>query len=239
MLAALLRRDVDGQGQVVDTAMFEAVLRMTGDALAVRSALGIRRERAGGDSPIYPCSITVEAADRRFVAVSAESWDRRRHRARAPGPSAIRRSRARPPGAGGDRERAPRRGRDARAPPGGPRREPGELGGGSRGRGASLEPRRPRAVRRSRARPRRDAGRGASALGDAGADHGLVARARIRQRRGARGVAGLCAGPDSPRDRRPRPPISRERDPPHLRARIARPKATSHTETNEPHRDGG
>ena len=47
MLAALLRRDVDGQGQVVDTAMFEAVLRMTGDALAVRSALGIRRERAG------------------------------------------------------------------------------------------------------------------------------------------------------------------------------------------------
>ena len=74
MLAALLRRDVDGQGQVVDTAMFEAVLRMTGDALAARSALGIRRERAGGDSPLYPCSITVEAADRRFVAVSAESW---------------------------------------------------------------------------------------------------------------------------------------------------------------------
>jgi formyl-CoA transferase len=74
MLAALLRRDVDGQGQVVDTAMFEAVLRMTGDTLAARSALGLRRERAGGDSPIYPCSITVEAADRRFVAVSAESW---------------------------------------------------------------------------------------------------------------------------------------------------------------------
>ena len=74
MLAALLRRDVDGQGQVVDTAMFEAVLRMTGDTLAVRSALGIRRERAGGDSAIYPCSITVETADRRFVAVSAESW---------------------------------------------------------------------------------------------------------------------------------------------------------------------
>lgn len=74
MLAALLRRDVDGRGQVVDTAMFEAVLRMTGDALAARSALGMRRERAGGDSPIYPCSITVEAADRRFVAVSAESW---------------------------------------------------------------------------------------------------------------------------------------------------------------------
>ena len=74
MLAALLRRDADGQGQVVDTAMFEAVLRMTGDALAVRSALGIRRERAGGDSPIYPCSLTVEAADGRHVAVSAASW---------------------------------------------------------------------------------------------------------------------------------------------------------------------
>ena len=74
MVAALLRRDVDGQGQVVDTAMFEASLRLTGDLLAVRSALGIRRERAGGDSPLYPAGITVEAADGRFVAISAASW---------------------------------------------------------------------------------------------------------------------------------------------------------------------
>src|SRR4029079_17862888 len=51
MVAALLRRDVDGQGQIVDTAMFECALRLTGDLLAVRSALGIRRERAAGDSP--------------------------------------------------------------------------------------------------------------------------------------------------------------------------------------------
>ena len=54
VLAALLRRDLDGQGQVVDTAMFECALRLTGDTLAVRSALGIRRERAGGDWPLYP-----------------------------------------------------------------------------------------------------------------------------------------------------------------------------------------
>jgi crotonobetainyl-CoA:carnitine CoA-transferase CaiB-like acyl-CoA transferase len=74
MMAALLRRDVDGQGQVVDTAMFQAALRLTGDLLAVRSALGIRRERAGGDSPLYPAGITVEVADGRFVAVSAPSW---------------------------------------------------------------------------------------------------------------------------------------------------------------------
>lgn len=73
-MAALLRRDVDGQGQVVDTAMFEAALRLTGDLLAVRSALGIRRERAGGDSPLYLASVTVAAADGRFVAVSAPSW---------------------------------------------------------------------------------------------------------------------------------------------------------------------
>jgi formyl-CoA transferase len=72
-LAALLRRDVDGQGQVVDTAMFEAALRLTGDLLAVRSALGLRRERAGGDWPLYPASLTVEAADGRFVMVSAGS----------------------------------------------------------------------------------------------------------------------------------------------------------------------
>ena len=74
MVAALLRRDVDGQGQVVDTAMFEAALRQTGDLLAVRSALGLRRERAGGDSPLYPASVTVEAADGRFVNLSAPSW---------------------------------------------------------------------------------------------------------------------------------------------------------------------
>jgi len=74
MVAALLRRDVDGQGQVVDTAMFEAALRLTGDLLAVRGALGIRRERAGGDSPLYPAGVTVEAADGRFVTVSAPSW---------------------------------------------------------------------------------------------------------------------------------------------------------------------
>jgi crotonobetainyl-CoA:carnitine CoA-transferase CaiB-like acyl-CoA transferase len=74
MVAALLRRDVDGQGQVVDTAMFEAALRLTGDLLAVRSALGLRRERAGGDSALYPAGVTVEAADGRFVAVSAPAW---------------------------------------------------------------------------------------------------------------------------------------------------------------------
>ena len=72
-MAALLRRDADGQGQVVDTAMFEAALRLTGDLLPSRTALGIRRERAGGDWPLYPAGFTVEAADGRFVAVSAAS----------------------------------------------------------------------------------------------------------------------------------------------------------------------
>jgi formyl-CoA transferase len=72
-MAALLRRDVDGHGQVVDTAMFEVALRMTGDLLAARTALGIRRERAGGDWPLYPASLTVAAANGRFVAASAGS----------------------------------------------------------------------------------------------------------------------------------------------------------------------
>jgi crotonobetainyl-CoA:carnitine CoA-transferase CaiB-like acyl-CoA transferase len=74
VLAALLRRDLDGLGQVVDTAMFECALRLTGDTLAVRSALGIRRERAGGDWPLFPVSLTVEAADGRFVTASSASW---------------------------------------------------------------------------------------------------------------------------------------------------------------------
>ncbi len=74
VLAALLRRDLDGQGQVVDTAMFECALRLTGDLLAVRSALNIRRERAAGDSPLYPSSLTIEAVDGRFVAASAAGW---------------------------------------------------------------------------------------------------------------------------------------------------------------------
>jgi crotonobetainyl-CoA:carnitine CoA-transferase CaiB-like acyl-CoA transferase len=74
MVAALLRRDLDGDGQVIDTAMFECALRLTGDLLAVRSALGIRRERAAGDSPLYPSSLTVEAVDGRFVTASAAGW---------------------------------------------------------------------------------------------------------------------------------------------------------------------
>jgi formyl-CoA transferase len=74
VLAALLRRDHDGEGQVVDTAMFECALRLTGDALAARSALGLRRERAGGDWPLYPASMTAEAADGRFVAIASASW---------------------------------------------------------------------------------------------------------------------------------------------------------------------
>ena len=74
VMAALLRRDLDGEGQVVDTAMYECALRLTGDLLAVRSALGIRRERAAGDSPLYPSSLTLEAADGRFVAASAGGW---------------------------------------------------------------------------------------------------------------------------------------------------------------------
>ena len=74
VVAALLRRDIDGGGQVVDTAMFECALRLTGDLLAARSALGIRRERAAGDSPLYPSSLTVEALDGRFVAASAAGW---------------------------------------------------------------------------------------------------------------------------------------------------------------------
>jgi succinyl-CoA---D-citramalate CoA-transferase len=75
VVAALLRRDLDGEGQVIDTAMCECALRLTGDLLAARSALGIRRERAGGDWPIYPSSLTAEAIDGRFVAASAPSWD--------------------------------------------------------------------------------------------------------------------------------------------------------------------
>jgi crotonobetainyl-CoA:carnitine CoA-transferase CaiB-like acyl-CoA transferase len=74
-LAALVRRERDGLGQVVDVAMYEAVLRMTGDTLALRSALGIRREREGGDSPLYPAALTAMAADGRYVAISGGSWD--------------------------------------------------------------------------------------------------------------------------------------------------------------------
>jgi crotonobetainyl-CoA:carnitine CoA-transferase CaiB-like acyl-CoA transferase len=74
-MAALLRRDADGQGQVVDTAMFEAALRLTGDLLPARTALGIRRERAGGDWPLFPAGATVEAGDGRFVVVSGATTE--------------------------------------------------------------------------------------------------------------------------------------------------------------------
>jgi crotonobetainyl-CoA:carnitine CoA-transferase CaiB-like acyl-CoA transferase len=70
LLAALVRSQRDGLGQVVDSAMYEAVLRMTGDTLAVRSALGVRRERAGGAWPLYSTPLTLPASDGRFVTIS-------------------------------------------------------------------------------------------------------------------------------------------------------------------------
>src|SRR4029434_6949072 len=63
------------QGQVVDVAMYEAVLRMTGDLLAVWSTLGISRQRSGGAWPVYPSSLTAAAADGRFVAISSATWE--------------------------------------------------------------------------------------------------------------------------------------------------------------------
>ncbi len=73
LLGGLVRRERDGLGQVVDVAMYEAVLRMTGDTVPVRSALGIRRERAGGDWPLHLAALTAPAADGQPVAVSAAS----------------------------------------------------------------------------------------------------------------------------------------------------------------------
>ena len=132
MLAALLRRDVDGQGQVVDTAMFEAALRLTGDLLPARTALGIRRERAGGDWPLYPASVTVEAADGRFVAVSAASAAQPRGRARggwAGAQARTRRARGRSWRSSVGRSPPTRRWRAAPWRRAG--RERGQLGGGS------------------------------------------------------------------------------------------------------------
>ena len=34
-----------------------------------------RRERMGGEWPVYPSSLTATAADGRFIAVSGAAWD--------------------------------------------------------------------------------------------------------------------------------------------------------------------
>lgn len=75
ILGGLVRRDFDGQGQVADVAMVESTMRMTGDTIPLQTALGITRERAAASWPAYPLSVTVEAADGRYVTVSAQSWD--------------------------------------------------------------------------------------------------------------------------------------------------------------------
>ncbi len=197
MVAALLRRDLDGQGQVVDTAMFQAALRLTGDLLAVRSALGIRRERAGGDSPLFPASITVEAADGRFVAVSAPSW---------PDVAAAlaRLGRRPPPDRDGIREDVaklvgtlPGGRRGVHAAGSRARRERGQLGGRSRPRAALLEPRRSAAARPSGDGRDRHAGHRAVALAHPGPGGRLVATAGIRQRGRARRAPGLHGRPDT------------------------------------------
>ncbi len=73
-VAALVRRDLDGLGQVVDVAMYESALRMTGDTIALKTGLGIRQERAGGAWAPYPISLTFGAADGNYVEISAQSW---------------------------------------------------------------------------------------------------------------------------------------------------------------------
>jgi len=60
---------------VVDVAMGEAALRMTGDTIALKTALGVRQERAGGAWPVYPISLTMAAADGRHVELSAQSQE--------------------------------------------------------------------------------------------------------------------------------------------------------------------
>jgi succinyl-CoA:(S)-malate CoA-transferase subunit B len=75
VVEALVRRDLDGRGQVVDVAMVEAALRMTGDTIALKTGLGIRQERAGGSWATYPISITTPTSDGNFVAISAQTWE--------------------------------------------------------------------------------------------------------------------------------------------------------------------
>lgn len=74
-LEALVRRDLDGRGQVVDVAMYESAMRMTGDTIALKTALGVRQERAGGAWAPYPISLTLTASDGDYVAISAQTWD--------------------------------------------------------------------------------------------------------------------------------------------------------------------
>jgi crotonobetainyl-CoA:carnitine CoA-transferase CaiB-like acyl-CoA transferase len=74
-LAALLRRERDGAGQVVDTAMCESVLRLSGDLVPARMVLGLRRERQGGPGPLHPHAMTLAAAGGRWVAVSPPGWE--------------------------------------------------------------------------------------------------------------------------------------------------------------------
>ena len=186
IVAALLRRDLDGEGQVVDTAMYECALRLTGDTLAVRSALGIRRERAGGAWPVYPSSLTVAAADGRSVAVSSGSWDDFAHalerlgRPRVAEPARVTRR--------GGEAREPARGRRGRpgVAPRRPRRERRELGRRPGPRAPPLEPRRSRPVRRSGSGRDRHAGDRPPVLADAGPDQRLAGAPGLGQRRRAR-----------------------------------------------------
>jgi formyl-CoA transferase len=61
-LAALRHRDLTGEGQVVDAALYESVLQVMESVIAEHSALGVVRERSGSILPgiapsnVYPCS---------------------------------------------------------------------------------------------------------------------------------------------------------------------------------------
>lgn len=71
VLAALRDRRLSGRGQVVDSTLYEAILRMSGDLVGLRTACDVRRERDGGASPLYPYACTGRTKDGVDVLVCA------------------------------------------------------------------------------------------------------------------------------------------------------------------------
>lgn len=71
VLAALLERDRSGQGQEVEAALYESVLRVMEWTVAAFDRLGVVRDRTGNRLPNSAPLDNYETADGRFVCIAA------------------------------------------------------------------------------------------------------------------------------------------------------------------------
>lgn len=79
-MLALYHRDMhDGEGQMIDLALYEPTFRITGEMMTKYAQTGVNRERIGNRNPTFSPAGTFETSDGRLVQIAAggdKVWQR-------------------------------------------------------------------------------------------------------------------------------------------------------------------